>query len=342
MSEPIKKIIIVGGGTTGWMAAASLSNYVKDKEISVTLIESPSISTVGVGEATIPNIVEFNRSLGINEVELIKATQATFKLGIEFKDWHKKGERFFHPFADYGMKVNNVDFHHYVNRIKSTGKDVNLQDYSFACLLAKEGRFAQPNPKPNSPLASYHYAYHLDATLYGKYLNKFSVKNGVEHIVANVCASNLHNQSGFIESVTLDDGRQIKGDYDNYIDVVKRQIRDRFSSAELKQKGLQIFTHLDPYIQYRTSQTAQKTDQWLSDQVETAIVVSSSQSGGLLALTGSKNPRSQFNRALLAKRQIGSLIKPFIYLAALETMPGFDLNTELHDEPISIQTPQGP
>lgn len=140
----------------------------------------------------------------------------------------------------------------------------------------------------------------------------------------------------------LSQSRQIKGDYDNYIDVVKRQIRDRFSSDELKQKGLRIFTHLDPYIQYRTSQTAQKTNQWLSDQVETAIVVSSSQTGGLLALTGSKNPRSQYNRALLAKRQIGSLIKPFIYLAALETMPGFDLNTELHDGPISIQTPQGP
>lgn len=140
----------------------------------------------------------------------------------------------------------------------------------------------------------------------------------------------------------LSQSRQIKGDYDNYIDVVKRQIRARFSSAELKQKGLRIFTHLDPYIQYRTSQTAQKTDQWLSDQVETAIVVSHSQSGGLLALTGSKSPQSHFNRALLAKRQIGSLIKPFIYLAALETVPGFDLNTELHDGPISIKTPQGP
>ncbi len=140
----------------------------------------------------------------------------------------------------------------------------------------------------------------------------------------------------------LSQSRQIKGDYDNYIDVVKRQIRNRFSTTELKQKGLRIFTHLDPYIQYRTSQTAQKTNQWLSDEVETAIIVSSSQTGGLLALTGSKNPRSQYNRALLAKRQIGSLIKPFIYLAALETMPGFDLNTELHDGPISIQTPQGP
>jgi len=153
---------------------------------------------------------------------------------------------------------------------------------------------------------------------------------------------NKSHQQAKASALKLSQSRQIKGDYDNYIDVVKRQIRDRFSSSELKQKGLKIFTHLDPYIQYRTSQTAQKTNQWLSDQVETAIVVSSSQSGGLLALTGSKNPRSQFNRALLAKRQIGSLIKPFIYLAALETLPGFDLNTELQDGPIRIPTPQGP
>lgn len=153
---------------------------------------------------------------------------------------------------------------------------------------------------------------------------------------------NKTHQQARNKALQLSQSRQLKGDYDNYIDVVKRQIRDRFSSNELKQNGLRVFTHLDPYIQYRTSQTAQKTDDWLSDQVETAIIVSSSQSGGLLALTGSKNPRSQYNRALLAKRQIGSLIKPFIYLAALETLSDFDLNTELHDGPISIKTPQGP
>jgi len=212
MAEAIKKIVIVGGGTTGWMAAASLSRYIADKDISVTLIESPDIGAVGVGEATIPNIVAFNKELGIDEVELIKATQATFKLGIEFKDWHKKGERFFHPFADYGLKIDNVEFHHYVNRMKAEGVDVNLQDYSFACALAKEGRFAQPNAGPQSPLADYSYAYHFDASLYAKFLNKFSVKNGIEHISANVCAVNLNNVSGFIESVTLEDGRHIKAD----------------------------------------------------------------------------------------------------------------------------------
>jgi tryptophan halogenase len=212
MSEPIQKIVIVGGGSTGWMAAASLSRFIEDKEISVTLIESPDIPTVGVGEATIPNIVGFNKDLGIDEVELIKATQATFKLGIEFESWHKKGENFFHPFADYGLKIDNVDFHHYVNRAKLAGAKHNLQDYSFACALAKQGKFAQANSDPQSPLADYSYAYHFDAVLYAKFLQKFSVKRGIEHISANVCDVQLNQTSGFIESVQLEDGRKIEGD----------------------------------------------------------------------------------------------------------------------------------
>jgi tryptophan halogenase len=213
MSEPIKSIVIVGGGTTGWMAAASLSRFVADKDISVTLIESPDIGTIGVGEATIPNMVGFNKELGIDEVELIKATQATFKLGIEFENWHKLGETFFHPFADYGLKIDNVDFHHYDNRAKLAGSKLNLQDYSFAVSLAKQGKFAQANSDPQTPLADYSYAYHFDATLYAKFLQKFSVNKGVNHISANVCDVKLNSQTGFIEAVDLDDGRQIEGDF---------------------------------------------------------------------------------------------------------------------------------
>lgn len=212
MAQAIKKIVIVGGGTTGWMAAASLSKFVEDKAISITLVESPNIGTIGVGEATIPNIVGFNKTLGIDEVELIKATQATFKLGIQFENWHKLGENFFHPFADYGLKINQVDFHHYVNRVKASGSQHNLQDYSFACALAKQGKFAQANSDPQSPLADYSYAYHFDAALYAKFLSSFATKKGVEHIVANVCDVKLNPTSGFIESVLLEDGGHIEGD----------------------------------------------------------------------------------------------------------------------------------
>jgi len=213
VSNEIRNLLIVGGGTTGWMAAASLSRYISDKQMTVTLIESPDIGTIGVGEATIPNIVSFNKELGIDEVELIKATQATFKLGIEFESWHKKGQNFFHPFADYGLKIENVDFHHFVNRAKAAGAEHNLQDYSFACALAKQGKFAQANSDPQSPLADYSYAYHFDAALYAKFLKKFCINKGVKHISANVVGANLQAESGFIESVTLDDGRQIEADF---------------------------------------------------------------------------------------------------------------------------------
>jgi tryptophan halogenase len=212
MSEAIKKIVIVGGGTTGWMAAGSLTKFIADKNISVTLIESPNIGTIGVGEATIPNIVAFNKTIGIDEVELIKETQATFKLGIKFDNWYKESSTFFHPFADYGLQIEGIEFHHYVNRMKSEGIDVNMQDYCFATTLASLDNFAQPNPNPQTPLADYSYAYHLDAALYAKFLQKFSVKKGIQHISANVCDVNLNNDSGFIESVTLEDGRKIEAD----------------------------------------------------------------------------------------------------------------------------------
>lgn len=212
MSEAVKKIVIVGGGTTGWMAAGSLSKFIADKDISVTLIESPNIGTIGVGEATIPNIVAFNKNIGIDEVDLIKETQATFKLGIKFDNWYKENSTFFHPFADYGMPINGVEFHHYVNRMKANGADVQLQDYCFASTLASFGHFAQPNPNPQTPLADYSYAYHFDAALYAQYLQKFSVKKGIHHISANVTGTKLNNESGFIESVVLDDGREISAD----------------------------------------------------------------------------------------------------------------------------------
>jgi tryptophan halogenase len=211
MTKPINKIVIVGGGTAGWMAAASLAKYAQGKSLDICLIESSSIQTVGVGEATVPNIVEFNRNLGIDEIELIKATQATFKLGIQFEDWHQKGKSFFHPFADYGLKIDQVEFHQYLNRLAADGEKVSIQDYSFSCALAKLGNFAQPHPQPPSPLADYSYAYHFDASLYAKFLQKFAVNLGVTHIDAKVENVNLHDSNGFINSVSLDDGRDIEG-----------------------------------------------------------------------------------------------------------------------------------
>ena len=134
----IKKIVIVGGGTAGWMAAASLTRFAQGKALSITLIESTSIGTVGVGEATIPSIVNFNRIIGLDELDFIRATRASFKLGIQFEDWNKPGEQFFHPFADYGINFNGVEFQHYFYRHKKHYPNENLHDYSIACQLAQQ------------------------------------------------------------------------------------------------------------------------------------------------------------------------------------------------------------
>ncbi len=212
MAEAIKKVVIVGGGTAGWMSAASLAKYAQDKAIEILVIESSALGTVGVGEATIPNIVSYNKGLGIDEQELIKATQATFKLGIQFEDWNQLGSKFFHPFADYGLNIDKLSFHHYVNKLRTSGQAVNLDDYCFASVLAQAGKFAQPHPTPPSPLADYQYAYHFDAGLYAKFLKDFATKRGVIHIDALISDVNLCPESGFIQSVTLDNQQVVDGE----------------------------------------------------------------------------------------------------------------------------------
>lgn len=139
-------------------------------------------------------------------------------------------------------------------------------------------------------------------------------------------------------ALALSKSRQLKTDFDDFMAVVRKQIKNQFSMSDLKRNGLRIFTTLDPYVQFKTTQTARKTNDWLSDDVESAILVSGSKSGELLAVSGSKTASSQYNRALLAKRQIGSLIKPLVYLAGLELIPAFDLDTKLNDSSLSVNT----
>jgi tryptophan halogenase len=210
--QPIKNIVIVGGGTAGWMAAASLSHFLQAKNIRITLIESTSIGTVGVGEATIPSIIHFNHSIGLDELDFIRATRATFKLGIQFEDWNKIGEQFFHPFADYGINFSGVDFQHFFYRLKKADTSLHLQDYSISCQLAKHNHFAQPVENPSNPLADYSYAYHFDAALYADLLRKLSLSRGVTTIDQKVQQVNLNANNGFIESLLLDNGELIRGD----------------------------------------------------------------------------------------------------------------------------------
>ncbi|MGB0834973.1 MAG: tryptophan halogenase family protein [Psychrobium sp.] len=213
MHQEFKRIVIVGGGTAGWMAAASLNNYLRGQSTQVTVIESSSIGTIGVGEATIPNIVQFNRNLGIDEIEFIKATKATFKLGIQFERWAVNCDSFFHPFADYGATIDNVEFHQYLNHMQANGHSVNLSDYSFPCVLANKGKFAQPHPNPQTPLADYAYAYHFDAGRYAEFLKHWCTSSGVEHIDGLISETKLRVDNGFIKSVRLEDGSEINADF---------------------------------------------------------------------------------------------------------------------------------
>lgn len=210
--QPIKNVVIVGGGTAGWMAAASLSRFAAGKPLRITLIESTTIGTVGVGEATIPSIVHYNHTIGLDELDFIRATRASFKLGIQFADWHQPGEQFFHPFADYGINFNGVEFQHYFYRQKKNNAAEHLHDYSIACQLAAHNHFAQPRETPNNPLADYSYAYHFDAMLYAKLLRELSIGRGVVHLDEKVECVNQREPDGFIESLLLANGQLIAGD----------------------------------------------------------------------------------------------------------------------------------
>ncbi len=209
----IRKIVIVGGGTAGWMSAAALAEVVGSPDCHITLVESEQIGIVGVGEATIPPIVEFNNLLGINADEMLRATQGTFKLGIEFTNWGRVGDVYMHPFGVFGRTIKNVNFWHYWKKAHDLGLSPELKSYSLNWLAAKQNRFLRSANVPNSPLSKVPHAYHFDASLYARFLRDISMKKGVsriEGIVENV-AQDPH--SGFITAITLQDGTVVDGDF---------------------------------------------------------------------------------------------------------------------------------
>jgi len=208
----IKNIVIVGGGTAGWMAAAALSRILVHPDINITLVESEAIGTVGVGEATIPHIKYFNELLGLNEDDFVKGTNATFKLGIEFVDWEKKGSAYIHPFGDYGFEMEGVRFHHFWLRHNSLGYNTSVDDYNLQILAARAGKFQRPIKVANSPLSSIEYAFHFDATQYANFMRRFSESRGVKRIEGRVVNVNQDSETGLVETVTLESGENISGD----------------------------------------------------------------------------------------------------------------------------------
>lgn len=212
MGHPIQKIVIVGGGTAGWMAAAALSKFHEGKPISIRLIESDAIGTVGVGEATVPGIKYFNRQLGVTEHDFMRATQATFKLGIEFKDWYTQGSSFFHPFADYGMPINGQSFYQHWLLLQKKGYSAPLESFCLSTQLAQQNKFSMPDPEPVTPLTQYNYAYHFDASLYARFLRNYAEVRGVERVEGRISKVELNEDSGFIKSVHLANGAAVEAE----------------------------------------------------------------------------------------------------------------------------------
>lgn len=205
MNNSVKKIVIVGGGTAGWTAALALSRKL-GALLNISLIESDEISTVGVGEATIPPMRTFHKLMGIDEQEFMRATEATFKLGIEFKNWGKRGDNYIHSFGKTGKETWLCDFHHFWLRARELGIAEDFGSYCLELQAARQQRFA------TSPTSDINFAYHLDATRYAKYLRKLSEANGVKRIEGKITKVHQHQSNGFIQSVQLEDGKIIEGD----------------------------------------------------------------------------------------------------------------------------------
>ena len=208
----IRNVVIVGGGTAGWMVAAALSRYLDNGYTNVRLIESEEIGTIGVGEATIPPLTNYNALLGINENEFVAATKATFKLGIEFVDWGDIGRRYFHPFGSFGQDLQGVHFHQLYLRQSSRQAMPDISAWSITAVAASLGRYARPGPGARPPLTGLKYAFQFDAGLYAAFLRQYAERGGVARTEGKITGTNLNGETGFVESVTLADGSTIEGD----------------------------------------------------------------------------------------------------------------------------------
>ena len=212
--ERIREVVIVGGGTAGWMAAAALAKIIGTLPgLSIRLVESEAIGTVGVGEATIPQINLFNAMLGLDEMEFVRETHATYKLGIEFVDWTRIGHRYIHPFGFHGIDMAGVEFHHHWLKGRRAGDVSRLDEYAISAMAAKAGKFMWPQPnQPNSPLSKIGYAFQFDAGRYARYLRARAERQGVERIEGRIVAVEQHPETGFVTAVKLESGARVEGE----------------------------------------------------------------------------------------------------------------------------------
>jgi tryptophan halogenase len=212
----IRRIVIVGGGTAGWMTAAPLAQRLArhpTQPCEVTLVESPEIGTIGVGEATLPTIRVYNKALGLDGADFVAKTQASFKLGIEFKDWGHVGNRFFHQFGDFGPALAGISAHHHWLRLaQAFDKMPDIENWSLASVMARHNKFVPPNEETPGMTDAYSYGFHFDASLYAGYLRDYAVAHGARRIEGMIVEVEQHPETGFVTAVKLRDGRRVEGD----------------------------------------------------------------------------------------------------------------------------------
>jgi tryptophan 7-halogenase len=214
-NSQIKRIAIVGGGTAGWMAASILARALPGTGTVITVIESPDIGTVGVGEATIPPIIDLLRFLNINESDFVKHTQSTYKLGIKFTDWTQAGRSYWHPFGSFGAMINLRPFFHAWHKAQSEGLAPRFNDFSMNAALGDAGKFRFADAAVQGPVAGLRHALHFDAGLVAKYLRAYSERLGVARLERTVAQAALR-EDGFIDELIFSDGTRLQADL--YID----------------------------------------------------------------------------------------------------------------------------
>jgi tryptophan halogenase len=208
----LRTVVIVGGGTAGWMCAATLGRFLNNGYTKVVLVESEEIGIVGVGEATIPPILNFNKMLGIDENEFLAATKGTFKLGIEFVNWARIGDRYFHPFGAYGQEIHGVNFHQFYLREAARRPMPDISEYCMSAVAAMHDKMARPSENAQSPIRELTYAYHFDAGLYARFLRAYAERAGVMRAEGKIVETAVNTENGHVDAVKLESGQVIPGD----------------------------------------------------------------------------------------------------------------------------------
>lgn len=212
MNAPLSTVVIVGGGTSGWMTAIALATALKGR-YTIKLVESDDIGIVGVGEATIPMIQLFNRLAGIEEDDFLRESQGTFKLGIEFVNWGRLGDRYTHGFGNIGQDLWAVGFEQYWLKMHKLGRAVDLGEYSITRKACAANKFMPARRDVgNSPFNDIAHAYHFDASLYAKFLGRLAQTRGVQRIEGRIVQVSQRELDGHVEAVVLASGQRVDGD----------------------------------------------------------------------------------------------------------------------------------